>query len=121
MSKSIAIALAVASAPTASTNHAGVEISNFTGNGTLILNAAQPAAGQTLDVKLQHSRDNGSTDAWSDAGIAFAQVTNASANGFQYQVMNIDGLKSYVRAASTIAGSATALPYSVAYHGRAQR
>lgn len=121
MSKKVPVALAVAQAPTASVNNAGVDLSNYTGNGQLVLNAATPAAGQTLDMKLQHSRDNGSTDAWADAGIAFAQVTNTSANGFQVLTISIDGLKQYVRAVSTIGGGSTALPHSVEYVGNVGR
>lgn len=117
MSKQVPIAIAKAVAPTASTNGSGVEISDYTGNAQLVMNAATPAAGQTLDMKLQHSRDDGSTDAYADAGIAFAQVTNALANGFQTQTISVDGLKKYVRAVSTIAGGATALPYSVSLVG----
>ena len=113
MSKLVPIALLVAAAPTATQNSSGVEISDYTGNAQLVLNAATPAAGQTLDVKLQHSRDNGSSDAWADAGIAFTQVGNATGNGHQALTITVDGLKKYVRVTSTIAGGATALPHAV--------
>lgn len=113
MSKLTPIALAPAASLTATYNNPGVEISDFTGNAQLILDANQPAAGQTLDVKLQHSRDNGSTDAWADAGVSFNQVTNAGGASYQVQDLSVDGLKKYVRVVSTIAGSATALARGV--------
>jgi len=121
MSKAAPIALLAAQAPTASVTGPWVEISNYTGNGHLLLNAATPASGQTLDVKLQHSRDAGVSDAAADAGMAFTQVGNATANGFQSLAINVDGLKAYVRTVSTIAGGSTALPHSVELYGKVAR
>lgn len=121
MSKLVPIALVVAFAPTASTNSAGVQVSNYTGNAQLVLNAAQPAAGQTLDVRVQYSGDNGASDPWMDAGIAFAQVTNTSGNGHQVLSISADGLKAYVRVVSNISGGATALPHAVELIGNLAR
>ncbi len=110
MSKLTPIALLPAVAPTATQNGTGVDVADFTGNAKLVLDAAQPAAGQTLDVKLQHSDTLGGT--YTDTGDAFTQVTNA---GRSYQVLDIsaDKFKRFVRVVSTIAGAATALPHGV--------
>lgn len=111
MSKLTPIALSPAAAPTATATSAAVDVSDFTGNAQLILDAAQPAAGQTLDVKLQHSDTSGGT--YTDTGISFSQVTNAGGASYQAQNISTDGLKKFVKVVRTIAGSATALPHGV--------
>lgn len=112
MSKLITIALAAVAAPTATATSAAVDVSDFTGNAQLVLDAAAAPAGQTLDVKLQHSSDNGSTDPYADAGFSFTQVTAAGAS-FQSQTISVDGLKKYVKVVRTIAGGTTAHPHAV--------
>lgn len=105
------IALAPAAAPTATANSTGVDVSDFTGSAKLILDAALPAVGQTLDVKLQHADTVGGT--YTDTGHSFTQVTNGGGASYQVQDISVDGFKKFVRAVRTIAGSATALPHTV--------
>ena len=115
MSKLIPIALMRAAALTASANSTGQDVSDYTGNAKVVLDAAQPAAGQTLDVKLQHSDTLGGV--YTDTGVAFDQVTNAGGASYQVKEISVDGFKKFVRAVSTIAGSATALPHQVTLVG----
>lgn len=115
MSKLTPVALARAAAPTATATSSATEISDFTGNALVVLDAAQPASGQTLDVKLTHCDTSGGT--YVDAGIAFSQVTNAGGASYQVQNISIDGLKKYVKAVGAIAGGSTALPYQVTLIG----
>ena len=96
------ISLKDASRLSASNNATGVDISKYTGDALLVLNSsATEGAGQTADVKLQHSDDNATC---SDAGIAFTQVTTAAAS-LQTQRISMDGFKKYVRVVSTLAGT----------------
>lgn len=115
MPKMTPVALARAAAPTASVNSTGVDLSDYTGNAKVVLDAAQPAAGQTLDVKLQHSDTLGGT--YTDTGVAFAQVTNAGGASYQVLDVSVDQFKKFVRVVSTIAGGATALPHQVTLVG----
>lgn len=112
MSKLAILALAAVSAPTATATSSATEISDYTGNAQLTLDAAAAPAGQTLDVKIQHSRDNGVTDPYADAGVSFSQVTSAGAS-LQTLNLSVDGLKKYVKVVSTIAGGTTAHPHAV--------
>lgn len=115
MQKTTAILLAGAAAITATGNGTGVDISHYSGIAKFILSAsATGGAGQTLDVKIQHSNDNSS---WADAGIAFTQVTNAEAS-FQSLDVNVDGLRKYIRAVSTLAGTTPTVTRSVMMVGQ---
>lgn len=92
-----------------------VDVSKFTGNGYIILtSSATGGAGQTSDVKLQHS-DDGSTN-WADTGVSFAQVTNAAAS-FQPLYVSLDQFKKYVRVVNTLAGSSPTVTASVVVVG----
>lgn len=119
MSKLTPVALAPVSAPTATATSAAVDVSDYTGNAKLVLDAAVPDTGQTLDVKLQHSDVSGS--GYADAGFAFAQVTKAGGASYQVLDISVDGLKKYVKVVSTIAGAATALPHQVTLVGNKAR
>lgn len=111
--KQFAVNLATAARLTATTTSAAVEVSDYTGMAKLVLNAsATEAADNTLDVKLQHSRDDGATDPYTDAGVAFAQVTNAGAS-HQTIDFSVDGLKKYVKVVSTLGGTTPAVTRSV--------
>jgi hypothetical protein len=114
--KLTALALAAAQAAGA-VNDTGVDMRNAQGVGRFVLNASQPAAGTTLDVKLQHSDDNVT---FVDAGYAFPQVTNAANYGLQELVVNADNLKRYVRTVRTVAGAGSAT-CSVIHGGIPQR
>ena len=115
MSKLTPVALARAAAPTATATSAAVDVSDYTGNAKLVLDAAQPAAGQTLDVKLTHSDTSGGT--YTDTGFAFTQVTNGGGASYQVQDISVDGLKKFVKVVSTIAGGSTAHPHQVTLVG----
>lgn len=109
------IALRAAAALATSDNGTAVDVSGFTGNGYVALNSsATGGAGQTSDVKLQHS-DDGSTN-WTDTGVAFAQVTNAAAS-FQALYVSLDQFKKYVRVVNTLGGSTPTVTASVVMVG----
>jgi len=111
------VALCVPATLTATTNGAAVDVSRFTGIAKAILDAsaAGDAAGETADVKLQHSVD-GSTN-WADVpGAAFTQVTNA-AGAHQAVMLNTDSLHKYVRVVTTMAGTSPSVTRSVSLVG----
>lgn len=113
------IALRAAAAITANENGAAVNVADFNGNGYLVLNSsATGGAGQTSDVKLQHS-DDGSTN-WTDAGVAFAQVTNAGAS-FQSLYVSLDQFKKFVRVVNTLGGTSPTVTYAVTLVGNKHR
>jgi hypothetical protein len=108
--------LAASQRVTASTNGGAVDLSLFTGNALFVLNAsATEGAGQTADLKIQTSAD-GATG-WVDAGISFAQVTNAGAS-YQKVLATTDGLKKYARVVSTLGGTSPAVTYGVTVIGK---
>jgi hypothetical protein len=116
ISRLTSVALAVPATLTATNNGAGVDVSRFTGLAQVILNssAAGDAAGETADVKLQHSDDNATfTDV---AGAAFAQVTNAAAS-HQNIMVQTDRLKKYVRVVTTMAGGTPSVTRGVSMVG----
>lgn len=111
MSKLTAINLATAERLAATTTSAAVDVSDFTGNAKLVLNSsATEAADNTLDVKLTHCDTSGGS--YTDAGIAFTQVTNAGAS-FQTIDFSVDGLKKYVKVVSTLGGTTPKVTRSV--------
>lgn len=59
----------------------------------------------TVDAKIQHSSDNGSTDAWSDytAPEGAAAITTATAAGLVEKDVNLQGAKQYIRVTETVA------------------
>lgn len=105
MSKLTATNLATAARLTTTTTGPAVDVSDFTGNAKLVLNSsATESAGNTLDVKLTHSDTSGGT--YTDAGIAFTQVTNAGAS-FQVIDFSVDGIKKFVKVVSNVSGAVT--------------
>lgn len=94
---------------TATTNGPAIDLLPFDGQAMVHLNSgATEGAGQTLDVKIQHSAD-GATG-WTDAvslpsglPLAFAQVTNAAASA-QTIEFNTTDTHRYIRAVQTFAG-----------------
>lgn len=106
----VAVSVAGAAVVTANGNGSAVDLKSYDGDIKLILSAsATGGAGQTLDVKIQHSND-GTT--WADSGTAFATVTNAAAS---YQVINATAEKfhRYIRAVDTVGGSTPTVARSV--------
>ena len=118
MNTALPISLRAAATITASENGVGVMLPDFTGNGYLMLNSsALNTAGNTSNVKLQHSNDNGATDAWADTGVVFGQVDNTGAS-FQSQYLSLDQFKRYVRVVNTLAGTTPSVTYSVGMIGK---
>lgn len=109
------VKLAAAATVTANGNGASVDLVGFDGDLKLVLNAsATGGAGQTLDVKIQHSND-GTT--WADSGVAFTQVTNAAA---AFEVLNVtaEQFRRYIRAVDTVGGSTPTVVRGLALVGR---
>lgn len=79
---------------------AGVSVAEFHGRAKIVVShTATGAAGETIDLKLQHR--NGS-DAWADVpGATFAQITNGGGAGIKVIEVNADGLKGEVRLHAT--------------------
>lgn len=108
-----AASLASAATLTASANQAGVNVTAYTGKALLVLNPGMPVgADNTLDVKIQHSNDNGATDPWADTGTAFAQTTHTT-YPLQSLTVDIDTFKSYIRVVDTVAGTTPSVSRSV--------
>lgn len=98
-----AINLKTASRLAATNTGSAVDLSSYTGNCKLVLNSsATEAAGQTADVKITHCDTVGG--AYTDSGVAFAQVTDAAAS---HQVLDIsvDQFKQFVKVVTTLAGA----------------
>lgn len=113
MSKITAINLATSARLSATTTSAaGLDISDYTGNAKLILNSSvTEGAGMTSDVKITHCDTLNGT--YVDAGIAFTQVTNVSSNGHQVIDFSIDGLSSFIKVVTTLAGTTPFVTRSV--------
>lgn len=110
------ISIAAPKALSASENGAAVDVSAFHGLVDFVLSSSETGgADETSTVKIQHS-DNGSTG-WADTGVAFAAVTNAAAS-LQVVTASVDGLKKYVRAVHTLAGSTPNVTSAVLMAGK---
>jgi len=103
---------------TASVNGSGVDLQGYQGKLKVMLNSgAGGGADHSLDVKLQESADNA---AWSDiSGAAFTQVTNAGAS-LQSLAVDTRGVKRYIRAVATIAGTSPSFGFAVTAVGQKQ-
>lgn len=87
------------------------DISSFHGQGKLYLSSsATEAADNTSDVKITHSDTEGGV--YTDAGVAFAQVTNAGVS-FQTIDLNVDRFKRWVKVVNDLGGTTPAVTYSV--------
>lgn len=93
-------------AVTATGGLAAVSLAEFHGRAKLILmHSATGAAGETIDVKVQHRTG---ADAWADVpGATFAQLTNAGGGTKEIEI-DADGLKSDVRLYATCSVNADA-------------
>jgi hypothetical protein len=114
----IALAANVAIAAAATTNRAGVDISDYAGDIKVTLDStAGGGADHTLDVKLQESDDDSTyTDVTNGA---FTQVTNAAA-AFETLTLSADGRKKYLRVVDVAAGTTPAFSRSVTLIGQKQ-
>ena len=103
------ITLAAAATITATATGASTSLTQFTGNGSIILNSsATGGAGQTSNVVIQTSNDNIS---WTPV-VTFNPVTNAGPS-LQAQYVTMDTFGTYVRAVNTLAGTSPTVTYSV--------
>lgn len=109
--KALAVkAVLPAQAITANVTGVAFDLLPYDDKAIIYLNSsATGGAGQTLDVKIQHSAD-GSTG-WTDVvispqavNLAFTTVTNAGASNQQIE-FNTNDLKRYIRAVATVAGT----------------
>jgi hypothetical protein len=107
-------ALAPAKSVSATDTSAAFDISDFTGNCRFVLNSGAVAATGTSDVKLTHCDTIGG--AYTDTGIAFAQVAQAAS--VQDLLRNVDGLKKYVKVVNTLGGGSPAVPFSLMLIGK---
>lgn len=84
----------------------GVYVADFDGPCHLVLQSSAATAGTnpTLNVKLQHSDSAGS--GFSDAGVAFSEVTDA-ADLTEMLTVQVGDFKKYIRCVGTIAGTST--------------
>lgn len=110
--------LAPAATVTATGNGSSFDLLNFDGHCQIVLTAsATGGAGQTLDVKIQHSANG--TD-WTDSGIAFAQVTNAAAS-VQTLYATIEQFHRYIRVVDTMAGTTPTVARAVVMAAKARK
>lgn len=94
-------------------NGTGVNIRDFDGE-LLVMLSAQNVSGTTptLDCKLQHSDDDGASDAYADiSGAAFTQVTDAGSKAAVRltQTIRADQVKAFIRLVKTLSGSSSFL------------
>lgn len=100
----IALALAAEQAAGA-VNGDGIDLKNYSGEAILSLNFGDLAGDHNLAVKVQHSADDGATDAYADAGVAFD--TQTGTGDVVNLHVNVDQFKRYIRVVSTVAGTST--------------
>lgn len=111
----VVASLAAATLVNANANRGAFDLRNYDGDLRLVLDStATDGAGETLDVKIQHSDDNST---WADSGVAFAQVTNAAAS---YQVISTtaERFKRYIRVVDTVAGASPTASRAVSLIGK---
>lgn len=103
-------AIRSAASITATDTGAAADITDYTGNGSFVLNSgACSGADNVSSVKLQHSPDGTN---WTDTGLVFGNVTN-SGPSFQTIYANFDVLDKYVRAVNTLSGTTPSVVYGV--------
>lgn len=94
---------------------AAVPVALYKDDGKAILLAnSVSGAGRTLDVSIEDSAD-GSTG-WAATGLAFSQVGTADAD--EAIDVYLDGLRGFIRAAWTIAGTTPVYRFGVAFLAR---
>ena len=100
---------------TASSNETGVDLQDYEGDITLILDAEAGGAGITYAVKVQDSSDNATfTDV---SGAAFT-TTTANTALVESLVVNTDEINRYARVVITVAGGTGAGAVSVTALGQ---
>jgi hypothetical protein len=96
-------------AVTADTNHTGVTIEEYENDGMVAVDlGAVTGTTPTLDLKIQVSKDGGTT--WEDA-LTFAQVTSGNKVAAGYVQLNH---VTHVRAVSDVGGTTPSFTMSIA-------
>jgi hypothetical protein len=94
-------------------NGPGIDTKGYS-EAMICLAAGAFTATGTLDVKVQHSNDDGSGDAYADlTGAAFAQLTDSTDLAMKVGRLKLDGngCKRYIRIVGVVATAAA--PYGV--------
>jgi len=118
LAQTVALTLAAAARRTSTLTGSAVDVLDYEGVATVILNASAAVAGTnpTLDVKVQHSDTTTSGDFADVTGGAFTQVTDAAS--LQVLKLNVSALKRYLRVIGTIGGTSTpTFDFSVEFIG----
>jgi hypothetical protein len=100
---------------TSTGNETGVDLLEFEGDITLILDAEAGGSGVTYAVKVQDSADNSS---FADVSGAAFTTTTANTALVETLTVNTDEIKRYARAVITVAGGTGAGAVSVTALGR---
>ena len=100
---------------TATGNETGVDLLDYEGDITLILDAEAGGSGITYAVKVQDSADNST---FADVTDAAFTTTTANTALVESLVVNSDEIKRYARAVITVAGGTGAGAVSVTGLGR---
>ena len=96
-------------------NETGVDLQDYEGDITLILDAEAGGSGITYAVKIQDSADNST---FADVTDAAFTTTTANTALVESLVVNSDEIKRYARAVITVAGGTGAGAVSVVGLGR---
>lgn len=109
-----------AAARTASGNGAAVDLQGYVGKIMVVLDSALgTGTTPTLDVKLQDCDTSGGTYA-DISGATFTQVTGAAGAGAQKMGVDVRGVRRFIRAVATIAGSTPSFACAVLVAGQKQ-
>lgn len=100
---------------TATGNETGVDLQDYEGDITLVLDAEAGGSGITYAVKIQDSADNST---FADVTDAAFTTTTANTALVETLVINSDEIKRYARAVITVAGGTGAGALSVTGLGR---
>lgn len=95
---------------TATSNETGVDLQDYEGDITLILDAEAGGASITYAVKVQDSSDNST---FADVSGAAFTTTDANSALVETLVVNSDEIKRYARVVITVAGGTGAGAVSV--------
>ena len=99
----------------ADSNETGVDLQDYEGDITLILDAEAGGSGVTYAVKVQDSADNSS---WADVTDAAFTTTTANTALVESLVVNTDEIRRYARVHIDVTGSSPAGAVSVVGLGR---
>ena len=100
---------------TATGNETGVDLLDYEGDITMILDAEAGGSGVTYAVKVQYSSDNST---FADVTGAAFTTTTANTALVETLTVNTDEIKRYARVAITVAGGTGAGAVSVTALGR---